>query len=188
MICPGAVRRKLGAMRCTLLVACALAAGCQNSGGAAFEVVGATGVTAAPRGPVIALWEIRTVEPSYFVKYGDGMRFESQFSLTWDADPPAEVLDVDGIGVAIFALLPDTTVVADGEYDLIDLPIRGISADTAVVYKSGATTAPAWAAALPPRFSCARCVRSPDGTGDSFELAPCASVTIGGPAAPLCDW
>jgi len=175
-------------MRGIMLAACALAAGCQSTSGAAFEVEGATTLTAAPRGTVVALWEIKSVTPSYFYKYGDGIRADTQFTIGWDADPPAEALDVDGFGVAIFALLPDTTVVADGEYDLADLPIRGLSTDTAVVYKASTVTDPAWAAALPPRFSCARCARSPAGTGDSFELTPCAAVTIGIPTAPLCDW
>jgi hypothetical protein len=169
------------------IVTCVLAASCQG-GGASFEVQGTAGVATAPAGSVVALWEIKSVEPPYFYKYGEGTRTGSAFSLAWDADPPAEAIDADGFGVAFFVLLPEQTAVADGAYDLFDLQVQGISADTAVVYKTGTAAGPAWVSALPTRFSCVRCVRSQTTAADRFELTPCANVTIGGATAPRCDW
>jgi hypothetical protein len=179
------------ATRALAAAAAALAAGCVSSGGAAFEVDGAATVLSPQRGTVVALWEIRTTpDTSYFYKYGEGLRDGPGFTLGWDADPPADAIGGDGIGVAFFALLPDATVVPDGMIYLDELPIYGLSADHAVVYKTSTATAtgPAWGAPLLPRFSCVRCVRSQAGTGDSFELTPCANVTIGGPTGSLCDW
>jgi len=171
-----------------LAASAALAAGCVSSGGAAFEVDGAATVLTPQRGAVVALWEIRTASDSYFYKYGEGLRDGPGFTLGWDADPPAEAIGGDGIGVAFFALLADATVVPDGMVYLDELPIYGLSSDHAVVYKTSTATGPAWSTPLLPRFSCVRCARSQAGTGDSFELTPCANVTIGGPAVPLCDW
>lgn len=168
--------------------AAALAAGCTTPLDSVFEVDGAARVLVPQRGTVVALWEIRTPSEIYYYKYGVGLREGPGFTLEWIADPPPEAINDDGIGVAIFALLPDQTVVDDGEYTLRELPIQGISGSTAVIYKLSTAAGPAWSEALLPRFSCARCVRSAAGTGDRFELAPCASVTLEEPAAPLCDW
>ena len=55
-------------------LALALTAGCNGSGGAGFEVDGNVIVTAAPRGAVVALWDVRSTNPAYFYKYGEGTR------------------------------------------------------------------------------------------------------------------
>jgi hypothetical protein len=171
-----------------VIAAAALAAGCAEPGTGAFEVDGSVIVTAAPRGAVIALWDVESAATPYFYKYGEGTRSASQFTLTWDADPPEAALNADGFGVAIFALLPEGAAVPEGKIALEDLSIQGISAEYAVVFREATAAGPAWSTALPGRFSCTHCVRSQAGTGDSYELAPCAGVTIGSPGAPLCDW
>ena len=170
------------------LAACALAAGCTGPAGAVFGVDGFVDVALPQRGAVIALWTDRSATPDRVYKYGDGIRVGSQFALGWDADPPPEALNADGLGVAIFALLPELTTVPDGEVDTASLPIMGRSSDTAVVYKTAGAAGPAWSAPLPLRFSCASCVRSGTGGADGFELTPCAAVIIENPAAPLCAW
>ncbi len=175
-------------MRPAVLAACALAAACSEPGGAVFGVDGFADVALPQRGAVVALWEVKTASPPYFYKYGDGIRVGSQFSLGWDADPPPDAIDADGIGVAIFVLLPEFTTVPDGKTRLSELPVQGVSSDTGVVYKLATATGPAWSEALPPRFSCVRCVRSQTGELDGFELLPCAGVILEGPASPRCDW
>lgn len=166
-------------------LAVALAAGCADPGTAVFGVDGFVDVALPQRGSVIALWTVKSATPSYVYKYGDGIRVGSQFALGWDEDPPIEALDTGGLGVAVFALLPEFTTVPDGKVDPDDLPIMGISSDTAVVYKTSGVPGPTWSAPLPPRFSCGSCL-APASPG--FELAPCAAVIIENPAAPLCPW
>lgn len=181
--------RALAPAALAALAACALATACNGTAGAGFEVDGSVIVSTAPRGPIVALWEVKSTTPSYFYKLGDGTRTGSQFALTFDADPPAEALDADGFGVATFALLPDTaTAVPDGKVATADLSIQGISADTAVVFRRADATGPAWSTALPARFSCVRCLRAQGGAADSFELMPCGGVSIGAPGAPRCNW
>ena len=175
-------------MRRAAAPALALLAGCNASSGVGFEVDGGVIVTAAPRGTVVALWDVRSTNPAYFYKYGEGTRDGSKFTLTWEEDPPTAALNAGDYGVAIFALLPEGATVPDGKVAIENLSLQGISADTGVVFRLATSTGPAWSTALPTRFSCTSCVRSQLGNGDRYDLTPCAAVTIQGPGAPLCDW
>lgn len=167
-----------------LLIACALA-GCTDPPDQAFVVDGFVDVAVPPTGSVIGLWTIPGAAAAY--KLGDGIRVGARFTLGFETDPPAAALGADGIGVALAVMLPEFATVPDGPVE-DRLGVLGLSANTAVIYKRGDATGPAWAAAFPPRFSCAQCVRSPTGGLDTWELTPCAAVIIEGPADPTCQW
>ena len=177
-------------MHRTALAACALVAGCLEPGDhATFGVEGVAEVTTAQRGPVIALWEVKSASTPYCFKFGDGVRDGGSFELSWKVEPPGEALNSDGVGVAHFVLLPDGAAVpGDGRVTLGALSVQGHSAQTGVVYKSATAAGPAWSQALGPRFSCVRCVRSQTAGEDSFELEPCANVGLESPSVPRCDW
>jgi len=172
-----------------LLIACATVAcgACTDPPAQAFVVDGFVDVVTPPTGSVIGVWTIPSAAGASDYKLGDGIRVGTRFTLGFDLDPPPEALGADGVGVALAVMLPELTTVPDGPV-VARLGVLGISADTAIVYKRADATGPAWSAAFPPRFSCARCVRSTTGGLDTFELTPCAAVIIEGPADPTCNW
>jgi len=167
------------------LILLLLAACGQKGPREAFVVNGFVDVAANPSASVVGIFEIPG-NPVRYYKLGDGPRLNAEFTLGFDIDPPPEALDA-GLGVAMVVMLPELTTVPDGFVDLPTLGILGLSSDTAVIYKSGTVSDPAWASAMPPRFSCAQCVRNP-GSLDTYELVGCASVLVEGPASPLCNW
>jgi hypothetical protein len=152
----------------------------------AFVVDGYANVTNDPHASVIGLWQIPG-SPAKYYKLGDGVRLNTQFTLGFDTDPPPEALGPDGIGVAYVAMLPELTTIADGFVNMGAIGIVGISGETAVIYKEGRATGPAWSTSFAPRFSCAQCVRN-QGRTDDFTLEACANVSIEGPASPTCAW
>jgi hypothetical protein len=168
-------------------IAILLLVACSDPPRQAFVVDGFVDVTTSPNASVIGVWEIAGTPPKYY-KHGDGVRLNRQFTLGFETDPPAAALNPDGVGVAFAVMLPELTTLPDGPLgSLSSLPALGISSDTAIVYRTATSDGPAWADALPPRFSCVQCVR--DGTGlDTYVLAPCASVLIEGPASARCTW
>ncbi len=164
-----------------------LAAACSEPPKEAFVVDGFVDVSANPTASVIGVWELAG-SPTRYYKQGDGVRLNARFTLGFDTDPPPEALNPDGVGVALVVMLPELTTIPDGPINPATLGILGISSDTAVIYKAGDASGPAWSASFGPRFSCAQCVRN-QGTGlDTYELIACASVLVEGPAAPPCDW
>jgi len=161
-------------------------AACSDPPKEAFVVDGFVDVATSPNAWVIGLWELRG-SPARYYKQGDGLRLNARFTLGFDTDPPPEALNSDGIGVAMVAMLPELTTVPDGFVDSATLGILGLSANTAIIYKEFDATGPAWTQSFGPRFSCAQCVRNPNGL-DTYELIACASVIVEGPADPLCNW
>ena len=168
-------------------IAILLVVACSDPPKQAFVVDGFVDVATSPNASMIGVWEIAGTPPRYY-KLGDGVRLNNQFTLGFDTDPPPEALNPEGFGVAFAVMLPELTTIPDGPLtSLGSLPALGISSDTAIVYRAATSDGPAWADALPPRFSCVQCVRG--GTNlDTYELTPCASVLIEGPASPLCTW
>lgn len=162
-----------------------LAAACSDPPKEAFVVDGYVTEPLHTQASVIGVWQLPGT-PARYYKLGDGVRLSSQFTLGFDTDPPPEALGPDGIGVALVVMLPELTTVPDGPVNLAALAILGGSAETAVLYKAGDATGPAWSASLPPRFSCGHCVR--DTNPDGFELIACANVYVENANAPFCDW
>jgi len=160
---------------------------CGNPPKEAFVVDGFVDVAANPSASVVGLWEIAG-SPAKYYKLGDGVRLNARFTLGFDTDPPPEALNPDGIGVALVVMLPELTTVPDGPVNPAALGILGSSSETAVIYKTGDATGPAWSDSLPLRFSCAQCVRDPGTNLDTYELIACASVLVEGPGSPPCDW
>lgn len=168
-------------------IAILLLAACTDPPREAFVVDGYVDVATNPNASVIGVWEIPGSPPRYY-KQGDGVRLNAQFTLGFDTDPPPEALGPDGIGVAFVVMLPELTTIPDGPVSsLSSLPALGISSDTAIIYKTADATGPAWTTSLPLRFSCGACKRGANGV-DTYEITPCASVLIEGPASPLCNW
>lgn len=152
----------------------------------AFVVDGYVDFATHPRGSVIGLWEIPGSPPRYY-KLGDGVTLNSVFTLGFDYDPPPEALGADGIGVAYVIMLPELTTVPDGPLNPAALGELGVSSDTAVIYKQANAAGPAWSASFPTRFSCAQCIRNPNGV-DTYELIACAGVLVETVGSPLCNW
>ena len=167
-------------------IAILLVAACSDPPKQAFVVDGFVDIATNPSASVIGVWEIAGNPPTHY-KLGDGVRLYEQFTLGFDIDPPPEALNPDGVGVALVIMLPELTTVPDGPVDLGRLGALGVSANTAIVYRTGTSDGPAWSDAMPLRFSCARCVRSGSNL-DTYELAPCASVLVQSPVTPLCAW
>lgn len=170
-----------------LRIAILLLAACSDPPKQAFVVDGFVDDVVQSAGSVIGLWEIAGSPPSYY-KQGDGVRLGVRFTLGFDTDPPSGALNPNGIGVAFVALLPELTTIPDGPVNPAAIGILGISANTAIVYKAGDATGPAWTNTFGLRFSCAHCLRNQGTAPDTFELATCVSVLIEGPGAPLCAW
>ena len=160
---------------------------CSDPPKEAFVVDGFVDVLQSPEASVIGVWEIAGTPVRHY-KQGDGVRLENRFTLGFDTDPPPEALNPDGIGVALVVMLPPLTTIPDGPISLASLRSIGISSDTAVIYKAGDATGPAWSRSLPPRFSCARCTRNPSPTLDTYELIACASVLVEDATNPRCSW
>jgi hypothetical protein len=168
-------------------IAILLLAACTDPPKQAFVVDGFVNVLMSPEASVIGVWEIAG-DPVRHYKLGDGVRLDSRFTLGFDTDPPPEALNADGIGVALVVMLPGLSTVPDGPVNLAPLAALGVSASTAIIYKAGTATGPAWSEQLPLRFSCARCLRDPGTALDTYELTACASVLVEDLNTPLCEW
>jgi hypothetical protein len=166
-------------------IAILLLAACSDPPKQAFVVDGFVTETSNPNASVIGVWELAGSPPKYY-KHGDGVRLDGQFTLGFETDPPPAALNPDGVGVAFAVMLPELTTVPDGPVNLQAINALGISAGGAVIYRAADSDGPAWSDVLPPRFSCARCVRG--ATLDTYELSGCASVLIESVTAPLCRW
>jgi len=167
-----------------LATACALVAGCTQPTDAVFEVDGYNN-TVVGGGSVLALWTVPG-SPARTYKLGDGVAVDNLFTIAWEADPPLEALSPEGLGVATLVLLPPRATVPDGPTDPNKLVVYGQTFDSAVIYKVGTGGLP-WAADLPPRFSCARCVRNGSGLA-TYELAPCVNVVLEDVGGDPCAW
>lgn len=155
----------------------------------AFEVNGAVYPGTASSGSVLALWAIPNDTGATLYKWGDGTSVGTQFQIAFYDEPPAGALDREGLGVALLVQLPGIATLPDGIVaNPATLRESGVSADHAIIYKRGAAPGPAWSAGFGPRFSCARCVRDPNGDADGFELAPCLEFAIRHPLAEPCRW
>lgn len=164
-----------------LVIGALLAAACSDPPAPAFRVDGFVDVPTGPGGSMLALWHTGAA----VYKFGDGVRLGSAFAIAFDDAPPDAALD-DGVGIALLALVPELTTVPDGPTDPARIQIDGITARYAVTYRREGATGPAWVAALPLGFGCARCVDGAD--LDGWEPAPCEEVLVQPAPTPRCQW
>jgi hypothetical protein len=144
---------------------------------AAFSATGIVGNGGPAVGTVVVAWFVPDPERAY--SFGSGTSRGTHFTVTLDTAPPAAALPEDGdFGMAPLVLMPEGTVVAEGNIDETDIEgMLGLS-DGAIVYnRAGAPTSP-WGKPFPPGFSCAKCVRVSGEIFDTLELVSCASLRI----------
>lgn len=172
------------------LVIVAALAGCTSNGSTGFEIKGGvTGTSPPASGQVLMLWDL--VDSAY--KWGDGTATATSFAITLDTDPPAGAINPGGLAVGYVVLVADGTNVADGAYTsaTLNFSILGISSDTAIIWRDalGSGAGLSWESSFGARYSCGHCVRQTTGH-DTFELTPCANVTIdaGAALASVCNW
>ena len=151
-------------------------AACNGAGSLDFTIDGnVSGAGAPTAGMVIVSWQLSGQTATS--TFGQGSATKTAFSVDLANDPPPQAINADGVGVGVFVL-------AAGGANI------GNSADYAVIWRdvSNATPAHPWEANFGARYSCAHCVRGGAGALDSFELTPCANVTIVVPAGTTCTW
>jgi len=162
--------------------------GCASNGSTGFEIDGTVQGTGAPAASkVVMVWD--KVDTAY--KWGDGTGSASSFTVTLADDPPtAAQVGTSGLAVGFPVLIDASVTVADGPTDL-SFQRLGIATDYAIIWKDalGSGAGLSWESAFGARYSCARCVRQTTGH-DTFELTPCANmtITIGAANTDVCNW
>jgi hypothetical protein len=164
--------------------------GCSTTASSGFEIKGSvTGTSPPASGQVLMLWDL--VDTAY--KWGDGTATATSYAITLDTDPPAGAILPGGLAVGYVVLVADGTNVPDGPYTsaTLNFPILGITSDTAIIWRDalGSGAGLSWEAAFGARSSCGHGVRQTTGH-DTFELTPCANMTIdaGAALASACNW
>ncbi|MBS1122151.1 MAG: hypothetical protein H6Q90_4379 [Deltaproteobacteria bacterium] len=185
MMPAGARRRYRGWVRTLLVIA--LAACGSGPADEAFGFVGEV-ADATQNGSVLGLFVVSSTPPSRLYKLGDGSTVANQFDISFHAEPPADALNDDGVGVAVLGLLPGFATVADGAVDQGDLRLIGLSANHAVIFKTAGAAGPTWSQPFPSGFSCGACVHDPAGGLDTFEPTACDRVVIEATIAAQCAW
>jgi hypothetical protein len=160
--------------------------GCSGSTATGFEIDGNVSAGAPANGTVVVLWD--TIQSVY--KWGDGVSSDASFTVTLDFTPPPGIaVPTTGVAVGYPVLVPDGTVIADGVIDFKTLSYLGISTDYGIVYKDALATGlgVTWDETFGAGYSCAHCIRQITGH-DTFELTPCANVTIDVGSTTACNW
>lgn len=170
----------------SLVLAVVLAACGPSPDDEAFGFVGEV-ADATGNGSVIGLFVVSSPQPTYLYKLGDGSTVLNQFDISFAADPPAEALDADGVGIAQLGLLPGLSTVPDGVVSG-NLNLIGLSINHAILYKTSAADGPAWTRAFPTGFSCGRCVSDTSGGLDTFEPVDCDLVVVQATLTSGCTW
>lgn len=144
-----------------LVVAAPLMVGC--GGGSPTEVkLPATfsgliqirnGATIPANARVLALWGVSATSPDYSYVYGTGtVSSAGAFSITFDAEPPAEALNNGQLGVALVILTTDQTLAQGKVPANYAFPgLLGMTEDHSVIFTKNLSTqlANSW----PGRFS-----------------------------------
>ncbi len=143
---------------------------------------------ASENGTALGLFVVSSTPPVYVYKLGDGSSVANQFDISFDAEPPTEAINSDGVGVAQIGLLPGLATVTDGVVVPDELRLVGITTNHAIIFKAAGAVGPAWSQLFPPGFSCAHCVRDTADGLDTFEPAPCDRVVIEASQANPCVW
>jgi hypothetical protein len=102
-----------------LVVALPFVAGCGGDGPTAPKIPVTfsgliqirNGATIPANARVLALWAVSATSPDYSYVYGSGtMTSAGAFSITFDAEPPADALNNGQLGVALVILTTDQTL------------------------------------------------------------------------------
>jgi hypothetical protein len=162
--------------------------GCASNGSTGFEIDGSVQGTGAPAASkVVIVWD--RVDTAY--KWGDGTGSASAFTVTLAEAPPlAAQVGSAGLAVGYPVLIDGSETVSDGTTDLTFARL-GIATDYAIIWKDalGSGADLPWETAFGGNYSCGHCVRQTTGH-DTFELTPCANMTIvlGAATDAVCNW
>ena len=175
-------------MRALRVVVVAGLVGCTSSGTTGFEIDGSVqGPSPPPSSKVVFVWD--TLQTTY--KWGDGDATAMTFSVVLDPVPPdGAQIAAAGMAVGIPVLIDDSATIPDGVFDFNNTPRLGVATDYAIIWKdaTAAGIGLGWDAAFGASYSCARCVRGGNGAHDSWELTPCANLTIEIGGTDVCNW
>ena len=168
------------------LVLLAALVGCANNGSTSFEIDGSVqGGGVPPSGKVVFMWD--TLQTTY--KWGDGASTATSFSVLLDPVPPdGAQIATAGMAGGIPMLIDSGETLADGVFDFKNTARLGIATDYGIIWKDATATGigTTWDATFGASYSCAHCVRG--GAHDSWELTPCANMTIEIGATDICNW
>jgi hypothetical protein len=117
----------------------------------AIQVLNGTTVPANAR--VLALWGVSAGSPDYSYVYGTGtVNSNGTFTITFDAEPPAEALNDGELGVALLILTTDQTLAQGRVPANYTFPgLIGMTEDHSVIFTKNLTGA--HAAGWPNRFA-----------------------------------
>lgn len=107
-----------------------------------FEMSGSLSGGPEQSGELVVLWYVTTGEVPYFYKYGDGsLSPDGAWNVSVpDGEPPAEALNVDGVGVALVLGLDQWTgrmengLLSRTEFRAMEQAAFGLSREHALVY------------------------------------------------------
>ena len=143
------------------IVAMPLIAGCGGDGPTAPKIPVTfsgliqvrNGATIPANARVLALWGVSATSPDYSYVYGSGtVNPAGAFSITFDAEPPAEALNNGQLGVALVILTTDQTLAQGRVPATYNYPgLLGMTEDHSVIFTKNlsADQAKSW----PGRFS-----------------------------------
>jgi hypothetical protein len=116
-----------------------------------IQVLNGTTVPANAR--VLALWGVSAGSPDYSYVYGTGtVNSNGTFTITFDAEPPAEALNSGELGVALLILTTDQTLAQGKVPANYSFPgLIGMTEDHSVIFTKNLTGA--YAAGWPDRFA-----------------------------------
>jgi hypothetical protein len=161
-----------------------LLAACTPDDEIAFGMVGEV-ADSFGRGSTLGIWTVS--RGPYTYKFGSGASSPTIFDLAFRSDPPLDAIDSFGIGVAQVGMLPGIATVPDGVIMLEDLALIGLSAETAIIFKTPGSFGNGWSDAFPDGFSCGQCVHETDAP-DHFVPIDCTFVVIETSFVDQCVW
>ncbi len=111
------------------------------------------GTTVPANARVLALWGVSAASPDYSYVYGTGtVNSNGTFTITFDAEPPAEALNSGELGVALLILTTDQTLAPGKVPANYAFPgLIGMTEDHSVIFTKNLTGARA--AGWPNRFA-----------------------------------
>jgi hypothetical protein len=170
----------------SLIAVFALAACGPSPNTEAFGFVGEV-ADASGNGSVIGLFVVSSTPPIYLYKLGDGSTVGNEFDISFAAEPPAEAINGDGVGIAQLGLLPGIATLPDGVVTQ-NINLGGLTINHAIIYKTADASGPPWSTAFPTGFSCGRCISDTAGGLDTFEPTECVLVVLQATLTTGCHW
>lgn len=140
------------------------------------------GKTVPTHAVVQTIWGVSATSPDYSYISATGEASNGTFHITL-AEPPAEALNLDKLGVGGLVLLPDGGALPEGKLadpGALKTQLIGMTGPYAIIYKKADVPDLPWVKDFPDGYSCARGVPSPmpGQEFDSFTPVDCSELEI----------